>query len=142
MKCLQTVNVLYTGSGSLKRMTPSSAGFDLTSDEQKTLSPYSVAVVKTGVKLEMPPHMYAAVLPRSGLASKHGIVAVTGTIDSDYRGELCVILYNTTHTTFHVSVGDRIAQLVFHELAPVELKEVQTLSETTRGTNGFGSTGL
>ena len=141
MKCLQTVNVLYTGSGALKRMTASSAGFDLVSDEQKTLSPYSVAVLKTGVKLEMPTHMYASVLPRSGLASKHGIVVVHGTIDSDYRGELCAILYNTSHTTFHISAGDRIAQLVFHELIPVELNEVQTLSETTRGTNGFGSTG-
>jgi dUTP pyrophosphatase len=98
------------------------------------------AIVATGVALELPPGTEAQIRPRSGLAAR-GIVAAFGTIDSDYRGEIKVILENRSADDFVVNDGDRVAQIVFAPVLHVDLREVAELSETGRGRAGFGSTG-
>ena len=125
------------------RQTEGSAGFDLCAAEETVIPAHAYASVGTGIALELPGKMEAQVRPRSGLAAKHGIGILNspGTIDSDYRGEIRVILFNTSGTSYRVSRGDRIAQLVFSVLTDVELVEADALSETRRGSGGFGHTG-
>jgi len=123
--------------------TSGAAGMDVVSAEALILRPGSRLAVATGFAMAIPTGFEIQVRPRSGLALKHGIgVANTpGTIDSDYRGEVKVILVNQSDDNFPIARGDRIAQLV---LAPVTLAtwdEVDTLDETVRGAGGFGSTG-
>ena len=126
--------------------TLSSAGMDLRANisEPITLQPLERAVIKTGLFLELPIGFEAQVRPRSGLAAKNGVTVLNapGTIDADYRGEVGVILVNLSNTPFTVENGERIAQMIIakHERAEWEL--VTELSETVRGTGGFGSTGL
>jgi len=108
------------------------------------LPPLSRATVGTGIALGLPPHLAALTLPRSGLASRHGISIVNapGLIDPGYRGEIRIILLNTDReATFRVSAGDRIAQLLFLPLTPVSLSVVESLDDTHRGERGFGSSG-
>jgi dUTP pyrophosphatase len=99
--------------------------------------------VPTGIKLELPPGLEAQVRPRSGLAAKHGVGVLNGpgTIDSDYRGEVKVILFNLGHTRHRIRAGDRVAQLVFAAVLQVELEPADRLSPTGRGPGGFGHTG-
>ena len=123
------------------RSTPGASGYDLHSITYQIIPPHSIAVIPTGIALEMPFGVEAQVRPRSGLSAKSGIVAILGTIDSDYRGEISVILHNATAYTFYVYKGTRIAQLVFANVCLPELIQVESLDETTRATNGFGSTG-
>jgi dUTP pyrophosphatase len=123
------------------RSSNEAAGYDLFSKVQKELPPGKVTLIDTGICMEMPPGMYASVLPRSGLAAKQGMIAVTGTIDSDYRGEVKVMMLNINEFPVYVGYGDRIAQLVFHKMAKVKIAEVDELSTTDRGVGGFGSTG-
>ncbi len=123
--------------------TPGAAGMDVVAAEELTLRPGTRAAVATGFALAIPPGYEIQVRPRSGLALKQGITVpnTPGTIDSDYRGELKVILINHSDDDFAIQRGDRIAQLV---LAPVTLArwdEVDELDETMRGAGGFGSTG-
>jgi dUTP pyrophosphatase len=123
--------------------TPGAAGMDVLSAEHVTLAPGARHAVATGFAVAIPPGHEIQVRPRSGLALKHAISVpnTPGTIDSDYRGELKVILINHGTETFTIARGDRIAQLV---LAPVTLAawdEVAELDETARGAGGFGSTG-
>jgi dUTP pyrophosphatase len=101
------------------------------------------ALVPTGLSLELPHGMEAQVRPRSGLAMRHGVTVLNspGTIDSDYRGEVQVLLINLGDETFTVARGERIAQLVVSAHAQVRLEPVDRLSETRRGAGGFGSTG-
>mgnify|MGYP003333076177 FL=1 len=126
--------------------TDRSAGMDLraVTDQPITLDPMQRAVVKTGLYIELPVGYEAQVRPRSGLAAKHGITVLNapGTIDADYRGEIGVILVNLSDSAFKLNHGDRIAQLVIakHERAQWSLTE--SLSETDRGSGGFGSTGV
>ena len=120
------------------------AGYDLHAAEPVTLGPGERAVVGTGIALAIPDGHAGLVLPRSGLAFKHGIALVNapGLIDSGYRGELRVLLLNTDREhPFDVEPGDRIAQLVVVQVALPELNEVDALDETARGLGGFGSTG-
>jgi dUTP pyrophosphatase len=121
------------------------AAFDLYADESIVLEPGRRATVRTGVAVALPPGTAGLVLPRSGLASRHGISVVNGPglIDPGYRGEIAVILLNTDlDEPFKVSPGDRIAQLLIVEAAAHRLVEAaEELDETTRGTGGFGSTG-
>ena len=120
------------------------AGYDLRAAEQVRIEPGARASVGTGVALEIPDGYAGLVLPRSGLAARHGIALVNapGLIDSGYRGEVRVLLLNTDHEqAFEVAVGDRIAQLVIAAYAAPELDEVSELAESTRGADGFGSTG-
>jgi len=120
------------------------AGLDLYACEAAHIGPGERWSVGTGVGVEIPDGHAGLVLPRSGLAKKHGIALVNapGLIDAGYRGELRVLLLNTDPAeTFKVEPGDRIAQLVIVPIAPAEPAETETLAETTRGDGGFGSSG-
>lgn len=121
------------------------AGLDLAACERVALDPGERAVVGTGIAVAVPDGWAGLVLPRSGLAAKHGLTVVNspGLIDSGYRGEVMVILLNTdARAAFVVEPGMRIAQLVLVEAAGVRLVELDELSETERGTRGHGSSGL
>ena len=121
------------------------AGLDLRAAESATLEPFARKAVPCGIALAIPDGHAGFVLPRSGLASKHGISIVNapGLIDSNYRGEIKVVLVNLDpHDAFDVSVGDRIAQLVIMPYPSVTLAEAEYLDATARGENGFGSSGI
>ncbi len=123
--------------------TDGSAGMDLFSDEDIELKPMEIKAVGTGIAIEIPYGYEGQVRPRSGLALKGITVAnAPGTIDSDYRGEVKVILINLSGKTFRVEKGMRIAQLVVNRCERVKIEEVSDLSETSRGSGGFGSTGI
>jgi dUTP pyrophosphatase len=127
------------------RAYPGDAGFDLTACERVELAPGERALVGTGVAVAIPDGFAGFVQPRSGLATKHGISILNtpGLVDSGYRGELRVALFNTDRReTFVVEPGMRIAQLVVVPLPEVELVEVAELPESERGVRGFGSTRL
>lgn len=125
--------------------TERSAGLDLKANiaEPVTLGPLERAVIPTGLFIALPEGTEAQVRPRSGLAAKHGISVLNapGTIDADYRGEVCVILVNLSNDPFVVNPGERIAQMVVARYEQVEWDEVDVLDETERGAGGFGSTG-
>ena len=127
------------------RATPGSAGLDLCAavDARIILEPGARALVPTGFIWEIPGGFEGQVRPRSGLALKHGIGLLNspGTVDSDYRGEVCVILCNLGQQPFTVERGLRIAQMVVAPVPPVEPMEVQEVSDTRRGGGGFGHTG-
>jgi dUTP diphosphatase len=128
------------------RASPGSAGFDLRAaiDGEIVLRPGERLLVPTGLMLEIPPGWEGQVRPRSGLALRHGIgiANAPGTIDSDYRGEVAVILINLGESPVSLRRGDRIAQLVISRVETVELEEAETLEESGRGGGGFGSTGV
>ena len=120
------------------------AGYDLHAAEGVSLGPGERASVGTGIAVAIPDGCAGLVLPRSGLAAKHGITLVNapGLVDSGYRGEVRVLLLNTDRAEpFEVSVGDRIAQLVLVRFEPGPAEEVESLDATQRGVGGFGSTG-
>lgn len=123
--------------------TPGAAGMDVLAAEAVTLVPGGRHAVATGLSLAIPPGYEVQVRPRSGLALKHGISVpnAPGTIDSDYRGELKIILVNHGAEPFVIARGDRIAQLVLAPVVRAEWSEVGALDETARGAGGFGSTG-
>ena len=98
--------------------------------------------VKTGLSAARPPDCYSRVVPRSGLAFKKFIDVGAGVIDSNYRGELGVILFNFGDEDFIVNMGDKIAQLIFEKIKTSTIKEIDSLEETRRGTSGYGSTGM
>ncbi|MFH4969202.1 dUTP diphosphatase [Gaetbulibacter sp. M240] len=126
--------------------TEASAGLDLRAalSEPRTLKPLERSVVGTGLFIELPIGYEAQVRPRSGLAAKKGITVLNapGTIDADYRGEIGVILVNLSHHEFVIQNGERIAQLVISKHERAEWDLVNQLSETKRGSGGFGSTGV
>lgn len=124
-------------------MTTGSSGLDLTAIETTTIAPRSRALLRTGISLEIPPGYEGQVRPRSGLAVKTGITVINtpGTIDSDYRGEVKVPLINHGDLPILIQPGERIAQLVICPVIRVRIIESHDLSETKRGTGGFGSTG-
>jgi dUTP pyrophosphatase len=141
------IKIINTSSHNLPHYeTVASAGMDLRANisESILLKPLERAIVKTGLFIELPIGIEAQVRPRSGLAAKKGVTVLNapGTIDADYRGEIGVILVNLSNEDFKIENGERIAQLVIakHELA--QWVEVETLSETSRGEGGFGSTGV
>ncbi len=126
------------------RATEHAAGYDVRSaDDAVTLQPGEIRLVGTGLVMELPVGMECQVRPRSGLALKHGITLPNspGTIDPDYRGELRVIMQNLGSESVVLDRGERIAQLVFARFETPEVSEVGELSETQRGSGGFGSTG-
>ena len=123
---------------------PGDAGADLVSTEALVLEPGQRATVGTGVSIALPDGYVAFVVPRSGLAAKHGITVLNtpGTVDAGYRGEIRVILHNTDPTTAHeIAVGDRIAQIVIMPVSRAAFIPVETLPGSHRATGGFGSTG-
>jgi dUTP pyrophosphatase len=120
------------------------AGMDVVAAEDLELAPGARHAVATGFAMAIPPGYEVQVRPRSGLALKHGVTCLNtpGTIDSDYRGEVKVILANLGDTPFVIRRGDRIAQLVPAPVLTATLEEVENLDETRRGAGGFGSTGV
>ena len=125
--------------------TALSAGLDLKANlsEPVTLGPLERTIVPTGLFIALPAGYEAQVRPRSGLAAKHGITVLNspGTIDADYRGEVCVILVNLSNQPFEIVPGERIAQLVVASFEQVRWEPVEALDDTARGAGGFGSTG-
>ncbi|MEZ5175976.1 MAG: dUTP diphosphatase [Acidimicrobiia bacterium] len=123
---------------------PGDAGADLAAAEDATIEPGAVALVGTGLRLGIPRGYAGFVLPRSGLATRHGVTVVNapGLIDAGYRGELRVGLINHGNAPFRVARGDRIAQLVIMAIEAPEFVEVASLDDTPRGEGGFGSTGI
>lgn len=124
---------------------PGDAGLDLRSSVDETLEPFERKMIPCGISVAIPEGHAGLVIPRSGLAAKHGISIVNapGLVDSGYRGELKVILVNLdARDTFTIARGDRIAQLVIIETPTVTLSEADKLSETDRGAGGFGSSGV
>ncbi|HZE05353.1 MAG TPA: dUTP diphosphatase [Solirubrobacteraceae bacterium] len=126
------------------RAHPGDAGLDLRALEHAVLKPGGRASIGTGIAVQIPPGHAGLVLPRSGLAMRHGISIVNapGLIDAGYRGEVRVLLLNTDPVTpFEVTPGARIAQLVVMRIAPIEPAEVPALEDSVRGAGGFGSSG-
>ena len=126
------------------RAHPGDAGLDLRALEPGELAPQARAQVRTGLAIALPPGTCGLVLPRSGLAARHGVTVVNapGLIDEGYRGEVQVLLLNTDpEAPFAWAAGDRIAQLVVTRVEPVEVVEHDQLDDTARGAGGFGSTG-
>lgn len=126
------------------RATSGSAGYDLTAIDSHVILPGHRAVVSTGLAVEIPGGTYGRVAPRSGLAVKHGIQVGAGVIDSDYRGEVKVVLFNhDLSRSYTIKPGYRIAQLVLEKIECPGVEEiVEDLQDTTRGDGGFGSTGV
>ncbi|WP_315723069.1 MULTISPECIES: dUTP diphosphatase [unclassified Bradyrhizobium] len=127
--------------------TAHAAGMDLLAavpaDAPVVLGPGSHVMVPTGLSLALPDGYEAQVRPRSGLAARHGVTVLNspGTVDADYRGEVCVLLINHGQDAFTIKRGERIAQMVIASVVRAELTITTTLSETARGSGGFGSTG-
>lgn len=125
--------------------TPDSAGLDLRAflPEAITLKPLQRTLVPTGLSIELPRGYEAQIRPRSGLAFKHGLTVLNspGTIDADYRGEIGVVLVNLSSEDFVIQDGERICQMVIAAHAQVELVDAKNLSDTQRGSGGFGHTG-
>lgn len=124
--------------------TEGSAGMDVSSNEDITISPGWRQAVGTGLYLEIPKGYEVQVRSRSGLAIKNGVSVLNspGTIDSDYRGEIGIILINEGTYPFEIKKGDRIAQLVLQPVIQMKFEEVEELSDTERGSGGFGSSGI
>ena len=125
--------------------TAGSAGMDLRADINKpiVLKPLDRKLIPTGLKIALPVGYEAQIRPRSGLAIKYGVTVLNspGTIDADYRGEICVILVNLSNVDFVVNPSERIAQMVVAKHEQVDFQIVETLDETERGDGGFGHTG-
>jgi len=124
------------------RANPTDAGLDLFSAEHSEIAPLTRKLIKTDISLEIPENYYGRIAPRSGLAYKYGIDTMAGILDSGFRGNVGVILFNSDReNTFQVNIGDRIAQLIIEAHYNFKLVEVNELSDTSRGEGGFGSTG-
>ena len=126
-----------------KYETSGSSGMDLASNMNTNIDPGKIAIIPTGLSLSIPKGFEVQIRPRSGLAAKQKVTVLNtpGTIDSDYRGEIKVILINLGHDIFRIEKGLRIAQMVVCPIEQVSVEEVEELPETGRGTGGFGSTG-
>ena len=139
------MNVILSDGAELPRSAhEGDAGLDLRITNDVTLRPGERATVGTGIAVEIPQGCVGLIFPRSGLASKYGITLLSsvGVIDSGYRGEIGAILINTSDETITLDAGTRVCQLVVMPFVPCELVTVEELSETERGTAGFGSTGV
>jgi len=125
----------------LEYKSEGAAGFDFTSIEEVTLQPGEIKLIKTGWSFELPEGSELQVRPRSGLSLKEGLEAILGTVDSDYRGEVGIILKNSSYYNKVVTKGMRIAQGVIASVSKAFFVDCKELSNTTRGEGGFGSTG-
>ena len=140
------VKIINTSTNELPAyQTAGAAGLDIRAnlEEPIVLAPLQRTLVPTGLFLELPESYEVQVRPRSGLAAKHGITVINapGTIDSDYRGEVKVPIVNLSDESFTIAHGERIAQMIFAKYERVTFQQVEELSDTQRGTAGFGSTG-
>ncbi|XOJ10921.1 dUTP diphosphatase [Corynebacterium striatum] len=127
-----------------ERNHASDAGLDLRANEKVVIPVGARRLVDTGLAVEVPPGHFGAVVPRSGLAAKHGVTVFNapGVVDCGYTGNIKVNLFNDGAKPFEIEAGDRIAQLIIIPFADVTLLEVDSLEETERGANGFGSSGV
>lgn len=117
------------------------AGLDLCSIEEINIGPKQRSTARTGLAVAIPPGFYGRIAPRSGLAAKNGLDVLAGVIDSDYRGEICCLLYNTGDEPINLSAGSKICQLIIEQIITPEATWATDLEETARGSGGFGSTG-
>jgi len=117
------------------------AGFDLYSSIDTIIPSKQRKTVSTGIALQMPEHFAGLIWPRSGLSVKRGIDVLAGVVDSGYRGEIMVCLYNTSDENVSIQTGDRIAQIIFQEVPRVIMEVHESLGSSQRGDNGFGSSG-
>lgn len=120
---------------------PNDAGMDLYSRENKILKPRERYCFKTGLAMELPKGFVGLVWDRSGLAAKEGLTCLAGVIDSGYRGEICIVILNTSKKSVKIEKGERIAQLLIQPVVQAKTKEVEKLSQTQRGKGGFGASG-
>ena len=123
-----------------KRGSVLAAGLDVCSIDDIEIGPRRRIVAKTGLAVAIPPGFYGRIAPRSGLASKHGLDVLAGVIDSDYRGEICCLLYNTGDEPIRLAAGSKICQLILEQIITPEPAWATDLDETARGAGGFGST--
>lgn len=121
--------------------TDGSAGFDLSAAEEVMIHPGRTVKIRTGLSFEIPEGYEGQVRPRSGLSYKTKLRVILGTIDSDYRGEVCVIVDNIGEDMKRIGIGERIAQMIIAPVVQVGFDVVESLTDTDRGTGGFGSTG-
>lgn len=124
-----------------KRGSVLAAGLDICSIEDVEIGPRQRAMARTGLAVAIPPGFYGRIAPRSGLAAKNGLDVLAGVIDSDYRGEICCLLYNTSDEAIVLSAGSKICQLIIEQIITPEAAWSNDLDETARGAGGFGSTG-
>ena len=134
------MTILFQADIPPERASDGAAGFDLCASEEMMIQPGQRRAIRTGVRAAIPPDHAGFVKPRSGFALNFGIDVLGGLIDSDYRGEIIVILVNHGDRNFHIDPGDRIAQLVVTPVVTQSL-QVESLDDTQRGGDGFGSTG-
>jgi len=120
------------------------SGMDLFSIEDKIILANETTLIKTGLKIELPPNTEAQIRPKSGIALKNSVTVLNtpGTIDEGYTGEICIILINHGNSPYKVNKGEKIAQMVIMPVIRVEVEEIEVLNETSRGVGGFGSTGV
>lgn len=123
------------------RGSPAAAGLDLYSIEAATLHPHQRSLVRTGLAVAIPQGCYGRIAPRSGLATKNGLDVLAGVIDADYGGEIQCLLYNTSDETVELPAQTRICQLIIEKIITPTPELVDDLTNTTRGSGGFGSTG-
>lgn len=149
------INFMYTTTLKIEKLphnknlpeyqTEGAAGMDLCAaiEEEVTLKPFERRLIPTGIKIELEHGFEAQVRPRSGISIKHGISLVNcvGTIDEDYRGEVCVPVINLSTDEYTIQPNERIAQMIIARVEKAKIQVVQSLSETARATGGFGSTG-
>src|SRR5690349_477041 len=117
------------------------AGLDICSIDDLMIGPRERATARTGLAVAIPQGFYGRVAPRSGLAAKQGLDVLAGVIDSDYRGELCCVIYNTSDSAIVLPAGSKICQLIVEKIITPQASWVNDLDETARGAGGFGSTG-
>lgn len=135
--------VLEDGAVLPSRGSPGAAGLDLSSNDSGVIPSGERKLIKTGVKIALPDDTYGRIAPRSGLAHKYGIDVFAGVIDSDYRGEIGVILFNSGKEDFEYKKGDRIAQLIITPIISCSLVQINHFTnDTVRGDGGYGSTGV
>lgn len=138
-----TIRVMAQREGAClpRRGSPMAAGADLHAAVDVRIEPGQRRLVPTGIAVEIPVGHYGRIAPRSGLAVRHGIDTLAGVVDSDYRGEVSVLLINLGELPVELRAGDRIAQLIIEQAAPSVYVWAESLAETDRGEGGFGSTG-
>ncbi len=124
-----------------RRGSALAAGLDVCSIEDLSIGPKQRVMARTGLAVAIPPGFYGRIAPRSGLAAKNGLDVLAGVIDSDYRGELCCLLYNTSDEVINLPAGSKICQLIIEQIITPEAAWASDLDETARGAGGFGSTG-
>ncbi len=123
------------------KVNRSDAGYDLYALHGAIVQKHCHKLIKTGISMAIPEGYVGLIWPRSGMAYKHGIDVFAGVIDSSYRGDIGVILYNSQYSDYNVEQGDRIAQIVFQKVKDFDLQLVDNLDDTKRGSGGFGSSG-